>query len=75
MLSDAEFLEHKAEYHHHVVTILNQLAEQEASVILSRHRGVPAHPLYRISDLISREINRNYTRFFPNSLRQIQTSA
>ena len=65
MLSDAEFLQKKAEYVSDIITILNQLAEQEASVILSRHRECAGASSYtEISDLISREINSNYTRFF-----------
>ena len=65
MLSDEEFLQNKTEYVSDVVTILNQLAEQEASVILRRHREIAGATSYtEISDLVSREINNNYTRFF-----------
>ena len=65
MLSDAEFLEHKAEYVADVIAILNRLAEQEAALILNRHREIAGASSYtEISDLVSREINRNYTRFF-----------
>ena len=65
MLSDEEFLENKAEYVADVVAILNQLAEQEASLILRRHREAGGALSYtEISDLISREINANYARFF-----------
>jgi len=65
MLSDAEFLQHKARYVADVITILNQLAEQEASLIIRRHREIGGTSSYtEISDLVSREINSNYTRFF-----------
>lgn len=65
MLSDEEFLANKAEYVADVITILNQLAEQEASLILNRHREIAGASSYtEISDLVSREINSNYTRFF-----------
>ena len=65
MLSDDEFLQNKAEYVADIITILNQLAEQEASLILSRHREIGGTSSYtEISDLVSREINNNYTRFF-----------
>jgi glutamate dehydrogenase len=65
MLSDQEFLENKAEYVADVVSILNQLAEQEAELILRRHREAGDTISYtEISNLISREINTNYARFF-----------
>ncbi len=65
MLSDQEFLENKAEYVADVVSILNQLAEQEADLILRRHReGGDAISYTEISNLVSREINTNYARFF-----------
>lgn len=65
MLSDEEFLENKAEYVADVVSILNQLAEQEASLILRRHReGGDTVSYTEISNLVSREINTNYARFF-----------
>lgn len=65
MLSDQEFLENKAEYVADVVAILNQLAEQEADLILRRHREAGDTISYtEISNLVSREINTNYARFF-----------
>ena len=65
MLSDEEFLENKAEYVADVVSILNQLAEQEADLILRRHREAGGGISYTdISNLVSREINTNYARFF-----------
>jgi glutamate dehydrogenase len=65
MLSDQEFLENKAEYVADVVSILNQLAEQEADLILRRHREAGDTISYtEISNLVSREINTNYARFF-----------
>lgn len=65
MLSDQEFLENKAEYVADVVSILNQLAEQEADLILRRHREAGDTVSYtEISNLVSREINTNYARFF-----------
>lgn len=65
MLSDQEFLDNKAEYVADVVSILNQLAEQEADLIFRRHRESGDTILYtEISNLVSREINTNYARFF-----------
>lgn len=65
MLSDDEFLQHKAEYVADVIAILNLLAEQEAEAILKRHREAAGTLSYtELSDRISREINRNYTGFF-----------
>ena len=65
MLSDQEFLENKAEYVADVIAILNQLAEQEARLILRRHREAGGASVYtEISDRLSREINANYARFF-----------
>ena len=65
MLSDEEFLENKAEYVADVISILNQLAEKEAALILSRHREAGGTASYtEISDCLSREINANYAKFF-----------
>ena len=65
MLSDDEFLDNKARYVNDVVAILNQLAEQEAHLILKRHSEAGDTLSYtEISDRISREINANYARFF-----------
>ncbi len=65
MLSDEEFLANKAQYVADVISILNQLAEQEAELILRRHREGGGAILYtEISVSLSREINTNYSRFF-----------
>ena len=65
MLSDQEFLDHKPEYVADVISILNQLAEQEAALILRRHREGGGSTAYTdISVNLSREINANYARFF-----------
>jgi glutamate dehydrogenase len=65
MLSDEEFLEHKAEYVADVVSILNQTVEREASLILKRHQEAGEALSYtELSGHISREINANYAQFF-----------
>lgn len=65
MLADQEFLENKARYVDDVIAILNQLAEQEANLILRRHGEAGDTLSYtEISDRVSREINANYARFF-----------
>lgn len=65
MLSDAEFLAHKAAYVADVLQILNRLAEQEARLIIKRHReagGVV--PYTDFTNVISRQINEHYARMF-----------
>ena len=65
MMSDQEFLENKSQYVADVIEILNQLAEQEAELILRRHREAGETTSYTdISGQVSREINANYARFF-----------
>jgi glutamate dehydrogenase len=65
MLSDAEFLEHKAAYVADVLAILNRLAEQEARLIIKRHREAGGLiPYTDFTNVISRQINEHYARMF-----------
>jgi len=65
MLSDEEFLDHKEEYVADVLAILEKRAEEEARVILARHRQAGGALLYtEITGEISAEINGCYARLF-----------
>lgn len=65
MLSDEEFLAHKEEYVADVLAILEKRAEEEARVILARHRAAGGAQLYtEITAEISAEINSCYARLF-----------
>lgn len=64
-LSDEEFLAHKQQYVSDVITILNRMAEQEARVVIKRHRELGGKVTYTdISTQVSQEINGHYARMF-----------
>lgn len=64
-LSEAEFLAHKQEYVSDVIAILNRMAEQEARVVIKRHREAGGKITYTdISTQVSQEINAHYARMF-----------
>jgi len=65
ILSDDEFLSNKKCYVNDVLTILNQMAEREANLIIKRHNDANGTLLYtEISNAISHEINAHYDRIF-----------
>lgn len=65
LLSEEEFLAHKERYVADVIEILEKRAEDEARLILRRHRESGGTLLYtEISDAISLEINTHYARLF-----------
>ncbi|MBU0656380.1 MAG: NAD-glutamate dehydrogenase, partial [Gammaproteobacteria bacterium] len=65
MLSEAEFLSHKQRYVSDVISILNRMAEQEANLIIRRHRAAQGSLTYtEISNQLSREINSHYAKMF-----------
>lgn len=65
MLSDEEFLSNKDVYVQDVITILNQMVEREANLILKRHQDATGSICYtEISNEISREINAHYAQIF-----------
>lgn len=65
MLSEAEFLAHKQRYVSDVIGILNRMAEQEANLIIRRHRAAQGSLTYtEISSQLSREINSHYAKMF-----------
>ena len=65
LLSDKEFLSAKERYVSDVLEILELRAEEEASLILKRHREAGGtRPYTEISDELSREINRHYAQLF-----------
>ena len=65
LLSEEEFLAHKEEYVADVLAILERRAEEEAKVILARHRKAGGAQLYtEITGEISAEINACYDRLF-----------
>ena len=64
-LSEEEFLAHKQQYVSDVIAILNQMAEQEARVVIKRHREAGGKITYTdISTQVSQEINAHYARMF-----------
>jgi glutamate dehydrogenase len=64
-LSEAEFLAHKQQYVNDVIAILNQMAEQEARVVIKRQREAGGKITYTdISTQGSQEINAHYARMF-----------
>ncbi|WP_298609443.1 NAD-glutamate dehydrogenase domain-containing protein [uncultured Thiothrix sp.] len=64
-LSEAEFLAHKQQYVSDVIAILNRMAEQEARVVIKRHREAGGKITYTdISTQVSQEINAHYARMF-----------
>ena len=64
-LSEAEFLAHKQQYVNDVIAILNQMAEQEARVVIKRQREAGGKITYTdISTQVSQEINAHYARMF-----------
>jgi glutamate dehydrogenase len=65
LLSEEEFLAHKARYVADVLEILDQRAADEAHLIFRRHREGGGSQLYtEISAAISGEINAHYARLF-----------
>ncbi|PKN16474.1 MAG: amino acid dehydrogenase, partial [Deltaproteobacteria bacterium HGW-Deltaproteobacteria-23] len=64
LLSGEEFLAEKGRYVGDVLEILQKRAEDEARLILRRHREQPAALCTELSDSISSEINSNYSRLF-----------
>lgn len=65
MLSNDEFLAHKERYVSDVIEILNRMAEQEACLIIQRHRAAQGSLTYTdISNQLSREINSHYAKMF-----------
>lgn len=65
MMSDSEFLAHKDRYVSDVIQILNRMAEQEARLIIKRHKEAGGSiPYTDFSNRISREINEHYAKMF-----------
>lgn len=65
MLTDEEFLANKGRYVSDVIAILNRLAEQEANLVIRRHRAAQGSlPYTEISSQLSREINTHYAKMF-----------
>lgn len=64
LMGDTEFLAHKVRYVGDVLSILEKRAEDEARLILKRHRDNPTLLCTEISDAISTEINGHYARLF-----------
>ncbi len=65
LLSEEEFLAHKARYVADVIEILERRAADEAHLIFRRHREGGGSQLYtEISAAISGEINAHYARLF-----------
>ena len=64
LLSDEEFLAHKAQYVASVIEILKKRAEDEARLIFQRHRQSEGKLFTEISAEISTEINSEYARLF-----------
>jgi glutamate dehydrogenase len=65
LLSEKEFLAHKAEYVRDVLEILERRATDEASVIFRRHREAGGKRSYTdISEALSVEINEHKARLF-----------
>lgn len=64
LLSESEFLERKERYVSDVLEILEKRSEDEARIILKRHREKPEYPCSEISYDLSSEINALYGRLF-----------
>lgn len=65
MLSEDEFLTNKERYVSDVIDILNRMAEQEANLIIRRHREAQDALKYtEISNQLSHEINSHYAKMF-----------
>jgi glutamate dehydrogenase len=65
MLSEKEFLDNKERYVSDVIKILNRMAEQEANLIIQRHRkGADSLAYTEISNQLSHEINNHYAKMF-----------
>jgi len=65
MLSEEEFLSNKERYVSDVIDILNRMAEQEANLIIKRHRLADNCLAYtEISNQLSHEINAHYSKMF-----------
>lgn len=65
LMTDKEFLLHKERYVEDVLTILDNRAEEEATLIFKRHRENGRSLLYtEISSAISTEINEHYGKLF-----------
>lgn len=64
LLTEKEFLEQKERYVADVLDILQMRAEDEARLILARHRQQPTLLYTEISDALSNEINGHYARLF-----------
>ncbi len=65
MLSEEEFLANKERYVSDVIDILNRMAEQEANLIIQRHRKCDDSLAYtEISSQLSHEINNHYAKMF-----------
>ncbi len=65
MLTEAEFLANKPRYVSDVIAILNRMAEQEARLIIRRHKEAGGKLTYTdISGQLSHEINAHYARMF-----------
>jgi glutamate dehydrogenase len=63
LLSEEEFLANKKEYVADVLDILERRAEDEARLLVRRHKG-GLKPWTQISDEVSVEINNRYSRLF-----------
>ncbi len=63
LLSEKEFLAHKKQYVVDVLSILERRAEDEARLLVRRHKE-GGKPWTQISDEVSVEINSNYSRLF-----------
>jgi glutamate dehydrogenase len=65
LLTEKEFMVNKERYVADVIDILEHRAQDEARLILRRHKEQGGNKLYTdISDEISREINAHYARLF-----------
>ncbi|KIX12628.1 NAD-glutamate dehydrogenase domain-containing protein [Dethiosulfatarculus sandiegensis] len=65
LMTNKEFLKHKEEYVSDVLDILDRRAEDEANLILKRHKDAGGKVRYNdISNNLSRDINRHYARLF-----------
>jgi len=63
LLSEEEFLAHKTQYVADVLSILERRAEDEARLLVRRHKD-GKKPWTQISDEVSVEINSRYSRLF-----------
>ncbi len=64
LMSEEEFLAHKAEYVADVIDILNRRAEDEAELIFRRIEKHPEQLYTEVSNAISMEINEHYSSLF-----------